>query len=395
MSGSVRFVAPATLSIVVLIGVVPADAQSSSTAAPGVPAGSAAPAAGSPSPPPAFNTIRTPTSPAFTLLGVEPSSVERPNTPSSLAVALLGQAQQSGTVPGDFAVEFSPYWLIAHPQLTWSNDDQRTAVQSLLRTASLSVATGETGTKEAPVTGLAFGGRVSLFSGGLSADTKASLRALEATLQAESALGLRLMQDQIKALNAKLVAQEISATEHSHLMNVLQRSVVSSKPYLESAERKAVEKLMQKFAVNRQGFFLEVAGAAAWDYPKAIWAQQRFGRWGVWVTPSIQTPRLSVVGVARYLSKGDEAGHKAMDLGVRGTYSNDRYALSLEYVRRSFQESDVEGGHRLVGIAEYAVGDDTWLVASFGRDRAAEREDSLIARLGLSFNFSNERYKLP
>ena len=38
---------------------------------------------------PAYNTIRTPASPAFVLLGMEPSSVERPNTPADLALTVL------------------------------------------------------------------------------------------------------------------------------------------------------------------------------------------------------------------------------------------------------------------------------------------------------------------
>ncbi len=347
-----------------------------------------------PEAPPAFNTIRTPTSPAFTLLGIEPSSVERPNTPSSLAVALLGRAQERETVPADFALELSPYWLVGHPRLAWRDDETRTIGQSLARTATLSVATGATGTKDVPVTSLAVGGRASVFSGHLAASTTKGLEDLEKALQAESALGLRLMQDQIKALSAQLLAGEISAEEHARLMNALQRAVVGSKAYMESAERKAVEKLMQKFAANREGFFLEVAGAAGWEYPDAVWARHRFGRWGAWATPSYQTPHWSLVGVARYLSKADDAGHEAMDFGLRGTYSSDRYALSLEYVHRGFSGADVPGGHRFVGIAEYGVGDDTWLVASFGRDAATQREGSLIARLGLSFNFSKERFKV-
>jgi hypothetical protein len=351
--------------------------------------------ASAPSPPPAFNTIRTPTSPAFTLLGVEPSAVERPNTPASLALAFVGKARQADTVPNDLAVEISPYWLLKHSRLDWDKDDKRSLAESLLRTASVSVATGQVGSEDSPVTGLSMGARASLFSGHLSKDTRQALADLQAALTAESALGLRLMQEPIKALNAKLKAGEISPAEHARLMEILLRSVVASEPYVKSEERQAVEKLMQKFATNREGFFFEVAAATAWDYPNAIWAQRRLGRWGIWATPSYQTGQLSVVGVARYLSKDGDAGKKALDVGLRGTYSRDRYAISAEYVRRRFRDSDLQGGHRFVGIAEYALFDGTWLVASVGREYSAQKENSLIARLGMSFNFSQERYAVP
>jgi hypothetical protein len=73
----------------------------------------------------------------------------------------------------------------------------------------------------------------------------------------------------------------------------------------------------------------------------------------------------------------------------------DKYALSVEYMRRSFRASNLEDGHRLVGIAEYAVTDTAWLVVSFGRDHNTKRDGSLIAQLGLSFNFKDDRVVKP
>lgn len=345
-----------------------------------------------PSSPPAFNTIRTPTSPAFTLLGAEPASVERPNTPSSLAVSLLSRSRDLKTVPSDFAVEFSPYWLFGHPRLEWKDDDRRTIGQSIARTATLSVATAQTGTEDLPVTGLAVGARATLWSGRLSQQTRDSLEQLEKKLQAESALALDLMAEQLKAFAALLQAGKITQEEHNRLMDLALRTTLKSEQYRDSAAVRAVEKHMASLAVNREGFFLEVAGAAGWSYPRAVWADGRFARWGAWVTPSYQKAHVSATGVLRYLSKDGELDTKALDVGIRGTYSSDRYALSLEYVNRSFPDADADYRHRLVGIAEYQVAGDTWLVASFGRDHATEREGSLLARLGLSFNFSQKRH---
>ncbi len=71
---------------------------------------------------PSFNSLRTPTSPAFTVLGVEPNSVERPNTPSSLALSLQNLSSDFKSLAKDFAVEVSPYWLMGAPTLTWRDD---------------------------------------------------------------------------------------------------------------------------------------------------------------------------------------------------------------------------------------------------------------------------------
>ena len=117
-----------------------------------------------------FDSMRTPSAPAFSVLDIEPSAVERPATPSDAAVALVNNFRE-GTVPKNFAFESSPYWLVSRPHVSWRDDAQRTVAQSLARTSSVSVATAETGTELAPVSSLAFGFRTLIFSGRLTAQT--------------------------------------------------------------------------------------------------------------------------------------------------------------------------------------------------------------------------------
>ena len=365
----------------------PAAAPQPATAAPTTSGGT----------PPAFNTARTPTSPAFTLFGLEPASVERPANPADLAIAFVTQAKDAADVPEDFAIEFSPFWLVNQPFLSWSADKTRTPWQSLQRTASFSVATGQIGTDEAPVTGLAIGGRASILSGELSAESEAQIQRLETQLTAQATMLNVLMGPALEKLRERFNAKEITVEQLIEEMAKIQALAIKSKLHTESAEYKAVIKTMEKFATVRDGWFLEVAGAAGWRYPQAVWDQGTFDRWALWVTPSYVAKSSSVVGVFRYLSKDADAGTEegVLDVGVRGILFRDRYALSVEYLRRSFEADELEAGHRFVGIAEFAVSDGAWLVATFGRDRDPGREDSLVARLGLSFSFTKERHVAP
>ncbi len=50
---------------------------------------------------PAFNGLRTPVSPAFLLLGVAPTVVERPNTPSDFALSVLNRGASLTNLPRD------------------------------------------------------------------------------------------------------------------------------------------------------------------------------------------------------------------------------------------------------------------------------------------------------
>ena len=69
--------------------------------------------------PPAFNSIRTPTSPAFTLLGKQPTSVERPNTVSDFAFSFRNNTDDFTKLPEDFGVKLNLYRiLMKQPNLT-------------------------------------------------------------------------------------------------------------------------------------------------------------------------------------------------------------------------------------------------------------------------------------
>ncbi len=96
---------------------------------------------------PAFNGWRTPVSPAFVLLGVAPTVVERPNTPSDLALSVLNRSTSFTSLPRDVALEFSPYWLVKHPTLTWQEDTVRGIGTSLARTMTISLATADASTR--------------------------------------------------------------------------------------------------------------------------------------------------------------------------------------------------------------------------------------------------------
>lgn len=104
---------------------------------------------------PQFVTLRTPTSPAFVLLGLTPTTVERPTTPRAVATSFLSHFTEGGgaILPRQFALEVGPYWLWSHPRLTL--EDYMSAGgslgnqlgTSLQRTLSIAVAAADSSFK--------------------------------------------------------------------------------------------------------------------------------------------------------------------------------------------------------------------------------------------------------
>jgi hypothetical protein len=338
---------------------------------------------------PTLGSLRTPPSPAFTVLGIEPSAVERPMTPSDVALSFINKIRQ-GTIPKDYAFEASPYWLVSQPNLTWQSDVTRSLGESVARTTSLSIATAETGTAAAPVTSMAVGVRTLLSSGRMTMATQRALTALEQTLGETGDLFLRMVGEAgLDALDKRLASGEITAADYEARKQELTALVLESDAYREAMAR------AEDVAARREGFFLEVAAGLVWDFPGASWESRAFRRHGIWATPSYQFGPWNLVGVLRFLDEATAGAEDAVDWGGRAIYSTADYGLSLEFVQRSpFELTDtVKRSHRLVGIAEYRISRAGWVIASFGKDRQKPgTRETLVAQLGLGFSFSKDRY---
>lgn len=352
--------------------------------------------------PPDLNTFRTPPSPAFVLLGVEPSSVERPSTPADFAVTVLNGTQNFSTLPRDFALEVSPYWLLGHPKQRWEGDVHRNLLQSVVRTLSIAAATSEVGTSSAPVTGAGVSLRTALFSGHIV--DSAGIAELAKALAVSSGAELRQLQKQLAQLQTRL-KHDLSAArtlaDSAALINQftqdkadLDDKIVAAQSASDTLPPEASGLSPAVLTSAREGFFLEVAGGAVWNAPSAAIDSATLGRWGAWVTASYQMTNLTFLAVVRYLGGEGLAEDEGIDNGVRFMYSRDRYGLSLEYVDRHFT-----GGRsnewRLAGVIDYRLNKTFWLTGTFGRDYAPSQAGSLLAQIGISLQFSRDRTASP
>ncbi|HEX2875021.1 MAG TPA: hypothetical protein VHP33_27405 [Polyangiaceae bacterium] len=93
---------------------------------------------------PDLYALKTPDSPAFVALGVAPTEIQRPTTPSALATSLASAFQSTGggvTLPQGFAMEAAPYWLVSHPTLSFRDYANSGIESSWYRNATISFAT--------------------------------------------------------------------------------------------------------------------------------------------------------------------------------------------------------------------------------------------------------------
>jgi hypothetical protein len=117
-----------------------------------------------------LNTLTTPTSPAASLLGMQPSTMLKPKSYRALETALYSNFtdnNDNSIIPNDFGLEFMPYWAVNRGITLNDYLYPKTGMMQLIRNSSFSVATTQkfllqdsTETKS-----IALGYRTSLFFG--------------------------------------------------------------------------------------------------------------------------------------------------------------------------------------------------------------------------------------
>lgn len=363
---------------------------------------------------PELNSLKPSSAPAFILLGVSPTDIDRPQTPSDVAFSFINQTERFSTVPENYAAEFAPYWLFPQPNLRWQNDTTRTLGQSFQRTATLSFATAEVGTEDAPAAGLGFGASVYLLSGRMSPEAQARMRAIESYLGQRDSLESELAKAELATLQAEYGGRiaAAAAANNNDLVAALTRElnsrVVAAR---EAAQRDSVFQQwmednpleqFQEAMPQRVGLFWGLAGGAAWGFPDQVWERGRVRRLGLWTTLSYEGTAVSnnvmftPVAVVRLLSERGDSASTTVDAGGRFVLSGPTYSASVEGVLRlPMEQEGAENLYRIAGIFEYRIQPDLWFTATFGRDYRSEDSGSLLAQFGVKFNITEDRYTPP
>ena len=343
---------------------------------------------------PEFDKLRTPDSPAFVILGVSPTEIQRPTTPRevSLSLSTFLTEGDSLTVPKNLAVEVAPWWLWSHPELT-IDDYGRGGISSLWRrfTVSLGTSTDTVTTTDAggmevetSTTDLAVGVRTGLYDGAPRSSCAARVKEVDQKLRELAVTtALRLTREQDNALllaavpaakqneasaalaGVKLLPEEEAAIaresrepekrESARALEIEKKKTavllgladmtayeVALTHLKEERVRPEVEKLeaataeCAKLEAARKGWLVDTGGAFAWRFPEAIASDGRFLAWSAWLSASYQSSWWSGVALLRTQNEKPTDDHldNYLDLGGRAIVARRRYAASAELVGR-------------------------------------------------------------
>ena len=349
-----------------------------------------------------LDNLRTPTSPAFTILGVAPTAIARPMTPRALALELLSQAGSGSAIPEDYALELAPYWLRPRPTLSFAAYTNPSVAQSLRQSFAVSFATSRPDTTgESEVADVGIGLRVSPNAGRTSQKFNDLLASLDSLQRARLPL-VRAQADILDELDALGPGEPRTRTMLRGRLEAAERALATQADSI-----RALATAMGEQDAERVGLFTELAAALAATYPASRFEGGRLSRVGAWGALSyrLESPRLDVIALARFQRDLLSADESSLDLGGRLYWLDDRLGVSAELVNRTaFQVEDLPSGpatrralvfessNRLVGNVDYRASDALFVSLAFGHDHRVPGSEGhpLVAVLAVSFQWGDK-----
>lgn len=320
--------------------------------------------------PPEFNAVRTPDSPAFTLLGIAPTQIERPTTPKGFAVALGGLVRNGG------AIEVAPYWLWSQATL----DEYQTVGGQLLRnfSVSLGTSTGEADAASgvAADTTLGVGVRT---SAGLTRDPGCTTQglAMSTSISGEPSF-------------AGIMAQPDSPAKDA-LLKALKQEVVD----------RAASRCVADGTADGPGVALELAAATSVGFAGSELDAGALGSSAAWAALAYRGTEVSVVGLARLRRDRVAGGREYVFVpGARGIYAHGRVAASVEAIAqkqlvRSDAVAELAVTYRATIGLDVRVADATWLTLSFGKDFGDDSSGKLFSLANLKWGYGDPKITAP
>ena len=390
--------------------------------------------------------LKTPSSPAFTILGLQPTEIARPKTLEAIEASLLNSFFQENNfrLSNNLAIEFSPYWLISHPDLTFEKYINPTIGDNILFNSSLSVGTVKYNNDvdtNIVSTDIGFGYRTMIFTGQPLQENEELIKSVKIISLNQSLIldsysivvfyidncnnvselidslnnnmetfwgsSISELQDRINIMNDIIFPYLYNLKETDYqdakdkILNELPNKLT------ELAEYKAITEAATKLEnANKDnvGFLLEFAAAFVLDFPTSTFQYSGIPKWGIWLTPTyrLENQLLEFIGLLRFIKNEIPAQPSDnFDFGAKVNYQLNKFSISAECIGRYqtakiFEETINDttttkkvssSDFRAVVNLDYRITDNLILSYSFGEnfDLNTELTNNLISVFSLSF----------
>lgn len=384
-----------------------------------------------------IEVLKAPASPAFNMLGIAPSSIERPTDITAFMASIQTNTGNFTSFPKNYAVEIAPFLLFRRTGPTLKDYKSTNLKDVIPQTFQLSLgvsqqnADGEISEEPDAFPRGAIGFRVSLARREWTDETDKKYNALHAAqavlldkiTQNDLTVELTALEQQLAGKMAEMRVignnPDLTPERKAELlrqilpeMNKIKDSISLAKNALINKldASRTVEQLATSFEIKRKaGFYLDFEGGMVVDFPDRRFNYSTVSKAGVWLTGGFDghEQALSILAIARYLYQPDKIFADAtgavktddistFDFGGRLLLNalKGKFNLSSELIYRSVINNDViDPNWRVVFNLEYTVGSNQKLTFGIGKnfDGTITKSGNLVAALNFIKGFGSRR----
>lgn len=361
--------------------------------------------------------LTPPAAPAFSLLDVAPTTIDRPGTVRAFAVSIANAiGNSSNGFPKNFALQAAPYWLFQHPKMNiykynglvmkkgaQDHVDTLAFRQNIfygLRNFSLSVATANTdSTQSNPYTRnyIAYSVKANV----INVRRRRVLEAMQQSV-ANINVSLRSMMDTAADYCANMFDPSIdSLVTQNH--NCIQHAYFRDSLYINGLRRH-----YDSILAVRPLFSVDVALASSLAFANNNFDDNHLYRSGGWITACLSEPLdkysatnlsalynaknyINIYGMFRVISEDNSSDFKTftnqtnIDFGGRVELEFNSLAISFESIYRKVANHAELNTSRNVGIVQYKLSSNLVLTGTFGKNFGGT--NNLVSFLGLNWGF--------
>jgi hypothetical protein len=335
-----------------------------------------------------LNKLQAPTSPAASIIGVQPSTVLAPKSYQALETALYSNfidGNGLGVIPNDFALEFTPYWTKDHGLTVEEYLYPSSVMDQIIRNFSFSVASTQNFQlgDSSNTNGLGFGARTTIYFA--NSKDREKVKAYNTALNSNQTISQKIIRvsekiiEQGKVYNREdfiaYMASPISEAINEHMkgLNTTEKqavinAIISKTKTIPFDPENAVDFLNQfnhmidqelkanilfdeykTYIQQRQGWSVDIAYANLLNFPLNTFELSYVPRQSIWITPTYNFKDnmnfLKVMTVLKYdwyhmdyfkqFFPKSNVFESNLDYGVAVATQFKKFSIQIELVGRS------------------------------------------------------------
>lgn len=371
--------------------------------------------------------LRITNTPAFSILGFEPTSVMRPTSAKKLSSDLMSSFDENGKLLLNIGMEVTPYWLKNRPYLTREEYLNPSTLQTIMQTFTLSAATVKDSVTNKDNLGVGY--RFEIFKAALNnemkkvekkmLDIESIINVIQATKIIHHARPFADSDAAITSIKNTLTASKVEATKVEEVIKIAKdlldypkvakdiTKLCDELNKIYAAESVAFGDKVREMESKRTGFSLETAGAM--KFITSSHSGNSLQKIGFWANANYYaTEKDAWTITARMMFNTIDTTSVNTDVGVSYIRQEKDFNVSLEAMMRWYRSEvpdvnlnnepitrlEKDFTYRIAAQLSYTVAKDMSINLSVGKefDSAFITGTSIFSILGINYSIFNKRF---